>query len=96
MPSLHHELAVDALLAELDALVDHVLVAALEAEVAAAEALNEVRQRVARHAVRHDCGAWVLPATVQRLPKTLAGQRCSNFISHAGYKVFCCALMAQL
>ncbi len=63
-PGLHHELGAHALLVELDALADDVLVAAPVAEVLAAQARYELRQPVARHRVRHYRRAGVLPAII--------------------------------
>lgn len=65
LPGLHHQLAVNALLSERDAFVDDILVAALEAEVAAAQPLDEVRQPVAGHAVCDNGRARVFPAGME-------------------------------
>ena len=62
IPRLHHQLAIHALLGELDALVDDVLVAAPVPEVPPAQVADVLRQPIRRHGVRHDGGAGVLPA----------------------------------
>ena len=62
LPGLHHELAGGALLVEIHALGDDVLVAAPVAQVLAPPLLDVAVQPVAGHAVGHDRGAGVLPA----------------------------------
>lgn len=51
------------MLIEINTLVDDVLVAAAEAEVAASESADVLRQTVARHRIRHHCAPRVLPTT---------------------------------
>ena len=61
-PGFHHELAVDALLIELHAFADDILVAALEAKVLAAQRCDEGRQPIGRHRIRHYRGPRIFPA----------------------------------
>mmetsp|Transcript_14879 Transcript_14879/g.43694 ORF Transcript_14879/g.43694 Transcript_14879/m.43694 type:complete len:214 (-) Transcript_14879:2680-3321(-) len=57
---LHHEVAIHALLVQLDALADDILVAALEAQVLAAQVSDKLGEAVAGHTVGHDGRARVV------------------------------------